>query len=64
LTISTRRIGVLIWVLIYGGLFALGIGFAFRPDADSLAWSAIVGGTVAIAAGCLLIWIRSRMPTP
>jgi hypothetical protein len=64
LTISAKRIGTLIWVLIYGGLFAVGIGFALQRAGESYGWSAIVLGMVAIAVGCVLVWIRSRMAAP
>jgi hypothetical protein len=64
LTGLTRRIGTLIWVLIYGGLFAVGLGVALERSGESYGWSLIGGGMVAIAAGCVLVWIRSRMPAP
>ena len=59
-----RRIGTLIWVLIYGGLFGVGLGIALERSGESYGWSVIVAGMVAIAAGCVLVWVRSRMPEP
>ena len=64
MTISTQRIGALIWVLIYGGLFAAGIGFALQRAGQSYGWGVVVCGAVAIVAGCVLVWIRSRMAAP
>ncbi|HEV7574792.1 MAG TPA: hypothetical protein VGO85_02005 [Caldimonas sp.] len=64
MTISTRRVGALIWVLIYGGLFALGIGFALDRAGASYGGAVIGAGIVAVAAGCVLVWIRSRMTAP
>lgn len=59
---STKRLGTLIWVLIYGGLFAAGIGFALDRAGESYGWSIIVGGLLALAVGCVLVWVRSRLP--
>ena len=59
-----RRIGTLIWVLIYGGLFGVGLGVALERSGESYGWSVIVAGMVAIAVGCVLVWVRSRMPEP
>jgi hypothetical protein len=64
LKVSAQRIGMLIWALIYGGLFAVGIGFALQRAGESYGWSAIGLGMVAVAAGCVLVWIRSRMAPP
>ncbi len=49
------------WILIYGGMLALGLGWfyqAHRPDAG---WTLMVSGGVAFAIGVLLIFVRSRM---
>ena len=62
MTISAKRLGTLIWVLIYGGLFAVGLGYALDRSGEPYGWTLIVGGMVAIAGGCVLVWIRSRMP--
>ena len=59
---ATRRIGTLIWVLIYGGLFGVGLGIALERSGESCGWTLIGAGMIAIAAGCVLVWIRSRMP--
>ena len=58
------RIGTLIWVLIYGGLFAVGLGVALERSGASYGWAVICAGTVGIAVGCVLVWVRSRMPGP
>jgi hypothetical protein len=62
LSAATRRIGTLIWVLIYGGLFGVGLGIALERLGDSYGWTVIGAGMVAIAVGCVLVWVRSRMP--
>jgi hypothetical protein len=64
LSTSAQRIGKLIWVLIFGGLFVLGIGIALERSGESYGWGFIGVGAVAIGAGCVLIWVRSRMREP
>lgn len=60
-TVALQRLHRLIWVLIYGGLIALILGaFAARADGD-LGWGLAGGGAVAVAAGIVLVWVRSRL---
>ena len=58
---STARIETLIWVLIYSGLLAVGLGLAVQGSADMLGFGLIVCGAVVTAIGAVLIWVRSRM---
>ena len=62
--IPTKRIELLTWLLIYGGLFAITLGATLRREGAVLGWSVIVGGAVATAAGLVLIWLRSRLTDP
>jgi len=64
LSVSTQRIGTLIWVLIFGGLFVVGMGIALERSGQSYGWGFIGVGGVAVAAGCVLVWVRSRMVGP
>jgi hypothetical protein len=64
LSVSTQRIGTLIWVLIFGGLFVLGIGIALERSGESYGWNVIAAGALAIVVGCVLVWVRSRIPEP
>lgn len=50
-----------IWVLIYGGLFAVVFGFALRNRTATLATVMMTGGVLIAAVGVLLVWVRSRM---
>ena len=61
---TTRRIGNLIWVLIFGGLFVVGMGIALERSGQSYGRGLIGVGGIAIVVGCVLIWVRSRMPGP
>jgi hypothetical protein len=59
---ALQRLHTLIWVLIYGGLFALILGIATGRAGDgTLGWSLMVGGTVAAGVGVVLIAVRSRL---
>jgi hypothetical protein len=51
-------------VLIFGGLFVVGIGIALERSGESYGWNVIAAGTLAIVVGCVLVWVRSRMPEP
>ena len=55
------RLDVLIWVLIFGGMFAVVLGIASRPTAPASGWTLMVAGAIACAAGAVLIWVRSRL---
>jgi hypothetical protein len=64
LSVSTQGIGTLIWVLIFGGLFVVGIGIALERSGESYGWNVIAAGALAIVVGCVLVWVRSRIPEP
>ena len=50
-----------VWVLIYGGLLAVGLGLAMQQQGVGAAGQVlVVGGTHAAAVGVLMIWLRSR----
>ena len=55
------RLDALVWVLIYGGLFAAVLGFASRHDSPSTGWALMGGGAATSAVGVVLIWVRSRL---
>lgn len=58
---SPARLEVLTWVLIYGGLLAVGLGVVVARTEPGLGIGiAVVGGIVA-AIGVVLIVVRSRM---
>jgi membrane protein DedA with SNARE-associated domain len=58
---KAARIEAWVWVLVYVGLAAFGVGLAVQRSDDSVGWSIAVGGALLVVAGALLIWIRSRM---
>lgn len=56
---NLSRLHKLIWALIYGGLFVFVTGLAVGEAA--LAWCLRIAGGVLVAAGALLVWVRSRI---
>ncbi len=61
MSLSTRRVGLLVWVFIYGGLFLVSVGAALLRGASDLGGYAIGAGAVLVLAGAALVWVRSRM---
>ena len=50
-----------IWMLIYGGLLAVSLGWFLQPRIAAAAWTLMVAGTVVAVVGAVLIVVRSRM---
>ncbi|MDH6594254.1 hypothetical protein M2165_004143 [Variovorax sp. TBS-050B] len=50
-----------IWILIYGGLFAVILGIATGRTEPALGWSIATPGGVAALVGFVLIYVRSRL---
>ncbi len=59
--LSVSRIETLVWVLIYGGLLACGLGIALSRGGSGYGWGVVAVGAAIAAVGALLIWVRSRM---
>ena len=58
---KNSTIETLVWVLIYGGLIAVGLGLALQQQGAGVAGHVlVVGGGIVAAAGVVLIWVRSR----
>ena len=55
-----RRLDVVAWLLIYGGLFSLVLGLASRKATAIGGWSLTILGGVAALAGIILILVRAR----
>ena len=50
------------WPLIFGGLIVGGLGFFVDRQGAVLGMPMTVVGALAMVAGVVLIWLRSRMP--
>ena len=58
---ALARLDKLIWALIFGGLFTLVLGIASHDETVIGGWSLSVLGSLAAAAGVVLIYVRSRL---
>ncbi len=58
---SAQRIETWTWVLIYGGLVSLSVGWFVTPQQGPWGELMIGGGIGAAVAGIVLIVVRSRM---
>jgi vacuolar-type H+-ATPase subunit I/STV1 len=61
LKLSTARIEVLIWVLIYAGMLSCGLGIALSRGGKGYGREVAAAGMVAAVVGVVLIWVRSRI---
>jgi hypothetical protein len=60
LSVSTQRIGTLIWVLIFGGLFVVGIGYRPRSLGRLVRLELHRRRHRRDRRRCVLVWLRSR----
>ena len=58
---NTKRIETLVWVLIYGGLLSLCLGWFLTPARGPWGELLMTGGVGATRVGVVLIVVRSRM---
>jgi F0F1-type ATP synthase assembly protein I len=58
---KAQRVEQLVWVLIYGGLVSLSLGWFMTPQQGPWGELMISGGLVAAVAGVVLIVVRARM---
>lgn len=58
---KAARVETLVWVLIYGGLLSLSLGFFAAPRAETLGYGLMLAGGVAAVVGVVLIFLRARM---
>ncbi|HSV81200.1 MAG TPA: DUF308 domain-containing protein [Ramlibacter sp.] len=61
---TLARLDTLIWALIFGGLLTLVLGVASHDETRIGGWSLTVLGTLAAAAGVVLIAVRARLGEP
>jgi membrane associated rhomboid family serine protease len=56
-----KRVEQLIWIYIFGGLFAVALGIAIGRNDEALGWWIAVPGAIVAGIGVVLIYVRSRM---
>jgi hypothetical protein len=59
---TNRTLDRLAWVLIYAGLFGAGLGVWFIEHHLAVGLTLLIGGIGLVAAGAVLVWLRSRQP--
>jgi hypothetical protein len=64
LKLDAARLDVLVWSLIYGGLLAAGLGVALQRNGAGYGWGVVAVSAAAVAAGFVLLWLRSRRSEP
>ena len=50
-----------IWLLVYGGLLGLSLGWFLEPRSQAAGWTLTIVGSATAAVGAALIFVRSRM---
>jgi len=64
LRLGSRRLDVLIWTLIYGGLIGAGLGVALERTGEGYGSGVVGAGALAVVIGMVLVWVRSRRSGP
>ena len=58
---TKKKLEAWVWVLIYGGILGLSLGWFLQSRSPALGWALLVLGGVGVASGATLIFLRSRM---
>ena len=59
---TNKTIDTLVWIFIYAGLFVFGLGIWFTEHHLAASITLVAFGAGLVAAGAVLIWLRSRRP--
>lgn len=58
---TLSRLQWVVWIAIYGGLLMISVASFFGPDEEATSTAMYVVGGVLVAAGVIMIYIRSRL---
>lgn len=58
---TAATLETLVWILIYGGLLAVGLGLAVLRRHATTGGALLVAGGLAVALGAVLIVVRARL---
>lgn len=61
---STDALDKLIWLLVFGGMAAIGLGLSLAKAASPLGYTLVSAGALAVLVGAVLIVVRSRLKPP
>jgi hypothetical protein len=58
---SSARMSVLTWTLIFGGMLGIAVGWTVRRGDAVFGWVLVGASLTAVVTGIVLVWVRSRM---
>jgi len=63
MVLKRKMVGLaaLTWVLIFGGMLSLALGLVVQRSDAGLGLTIVVLAAIAIVAGIVLVWVRSRI---
>ena len=59
--VGLMRLETIIWVLIYGGLLTVVVGFFMSRREEGSGFAMVIAGAIVAAMGVVLIYVRSRL---
>ena len=64
MSVDAARLDAIAWTLIFGGLVVVAVGIALQRNGAGYGWAVAVAGTLVVAAGVVVLWLRSRIRDP
>src|SRR6185369_17971015 len=61
LKLAAAHLDVLVWTFVFGGLVVVALGIALVRNGAGYGWAVAVAGTLVVAAGVVVLWLRSRV---
>ena len=62
--LDAARLDALVWTFVFGGLLVVGLGVSLQRGGAPYGWAVAVVGALVVAAGVILLWVRSRIRDP
>ena len=64
MNLDAARLDAIVWTFVFGGLLVVGVGIALQRNGVGYGWGVAVAGALVVAAGVVLLWLRSRIRDP
>ena len=64
MNLDAARLDAIAWTLVFGGLLVVGVGIALQRNGAGYGWGVVVAGALVVAAGVVVVWLRSRIRDP